>query len=149
MPLKKDGVKSSSKKPLKKGGVKSPPIKPAKKGGTKSSPRKPLKKGGVKYPIELTPLINPPRAELSPIIASRSSSMSSSKQQDLSSKSLQSSALTQTQTEQPRQNNINNIKLSPIKGRVPVKIKFYKELPSLNFVIQNDNIVTKYTETIQ
>jgi hypothetical protein len=41
MPLKKEGVKSSSKKPLKKGGVKSSSKKPLKKGGGKSSSKKP------------------------------------------------------------------------------------------------------------
>jgi hypothetical protein len=46
MPLKKGGVKSSSKKPLKKGGV-------------KSSSKKPLKKGGVKDPT-LPSSQNPP-----------------------------------------------------------------------------------------
>ena len=135
--------------PPKKGGVKSSTKMPPKKEGVKSSTKMPPKKEGVNYPRQLPPLINPPRAELAPIIASRSSSMSSSKQQDLSSKSLQSSALTQTQTEQPRQNNINNIKLSPIKGRVPVQMKFDKELPSRNFVIRNDDFVTKYIGTIQ
>ncbi len=53
MPLKKGGVKSSSKKPLKKEGVKSSSKKPLKKGGVKSSSKMPLKKrGGTDNPPE-------------------------------------------------------------------------------------------------